>query len=116
MQVQSILEEGKGEKLVKTPTQSHCKQRNLFCNVPMLSVSYAHHGTMSAGAQHGPSGPDQPYVATCPTLSSCRCHQWLGPLPQDMAWLPPQRLLTVVLDASSPHCHAFLLWKESKLV
>lgn len=112
MQVHSILEEGKGEKLVKTPTQPHCKQRNLFCNVPMLSGSYAHHGTMSAGAQCGASGPDWPSVATCPTLSSCRCHQWPGHLPQDMAWLPPRWLLTVVPDASSSHCHAFLFWKE----
>lgn len=56
MQVQSILAEGKGEKLVKTPTQPRCKQRNLFCNVPMLSVSYAHPGTASAGAQQGPRG------------------------------------------------------------
>lgn len=113
MQAQSILEEGKREKLVKTPTQPCCKQRNLFCNVPMLSVSYADQGTVSAGAQQGASGSDQPYVATCPTLSSCRCHQWLGHLLQDMAWLPPRWLLAVVPDASSPHCHAFLLWKES---
>lgn len=114
MQVQCILEEGKGEELVRTPTQPCCKQRNLFCNVPMLSVSYSHHGTMSAGAQHGASGPDQPYVAPCPTLRSCRHHQWLGHFPQDMAWLPPWWLLTVVPGASfPPHCHASLLWKES---
>lgn len=56
-QVQSILKEGKGEKLAKTPTQPHRKQRNLFCNVPMLSGSYAHHDTVSAGAQHEVSGP-----------------------------------------------------------
>lgn len=93
-QVQSILKEGKGGKLVKTPTQPCRKQRNLFCNVPMLSGSYAHHGTMSAGAQ---------------------C-QWLGHLPQDMARLPLQWLLTVVLDASPPCRCAVLLWKEKQLV
>lgn len=52
-QAQSTLKESKGGKLVKTPTQPRRKQRNLFCNVPMLSGSYAHHGTMSAGAQPG---------------------------------------------------------------
>lgn len=60
-QVQSILKEGKGGKLVKTPTQPCRKQRNLFCNVPVLSGSYAHHGTMSAGAQCEASGPARPY-------------------------------------------------------
>lgn len=82
MQVQSILKEVKGGKLVKTPTQPCRKQRNLFCNVPMLSGSYAHHGTMSAGAQCGASSRARPYGpgwATCPTLGSCRQHRWLGP-------------------------------------
>lgn len=65
-QVQSILEEGKGGKLVKTPTQPCRKQRNLFCNVPMLSGSYAHHGTMSAGAQRGASGLARPYGPLTP--------------------------------------------------
>lgn len=56
VQVQRILEEGKGGKLVKTPTQPHHKQRNLFCNVSMLSGSHAKLGTMSAGAQCGANG------------------------------------------------------------
>lgn len=52
-QVQSILEEGKGGKLVKTPTQPCRKWRNLFCNVPVLSGSHADHSTVSAEAPQG---------------------------------------------------------------
>lgn len=58
-QVQSILKEGKGGKLAKTPTQPCHKQRNLFCNVPMLSGSYApmapHLQELSAGRVVWPS-------------------------------------------------------------
>lgn len=79
MEVQSILEEGKGEKLVKTPTQPRCKQRNLFCNVPMLSVSYAHRGTVSAGAQRGASGPDQPYRGHLPHTELLQMPSVTGP-------------------------------------
>lgn len=72
MQVQRILEEGKGGKLVKTPTQPCHKQRNLFCNVSMLSGSHAKLRTMSAGAWCGANGlVVWPGWTACPTSRSC---------------------------------------------
>lgn len=64
--VPSILKEGKGGKLVKTPTRPCCKQRNLFCNAAALPGSHAHHRARPAGAE-----PRQPGWATlsCPIPS-----------------------------------------------
>lgn len=64
--VPSILKEGKGGKLVKTPTQPCCKQRNLFCNAAALPGSHAHQRARPAGAE-----PRQPGWATlsCPIPS-----------------------------------------------
>lgn len=75
--LQSILEEGKGGKLVKTPTQPCCKHGNLFCNTLGATRTIAPRSRAPAAvpSRPVPSNPIPPAAAASGHWEQ-RC--WLG--------------------------------------